>query len=783
MRSRGFIAAVVVSVAMIVLAAGCGPRTPARRWLGREYWANRLQDWQWANGRIECLADGPALPARTAFLLTRQIDKYPGGASLRVRTGMLAPAAGVGWSGFLIGIGNGRLDYRAAALVHHLSGQGGGIMAVFQADGRCAFREHTSETQPRAFDLIPGQQNAEYVPRPRTPKEDIELTLAIARSPRIAGGFDLTLTARQLESGEEISKAVLTGVGEKQILGGIALVSHPGRAVPPQGGGRFWFADLEVTGMKVGSYPQRAWGPVAGTLFSLNGSVLRLNAQFMPLGPSARDAPVEYTAARLDYLPGRGEQREWIHGPVSKIETPSQTALFRIADWSSRQSHEYRVVPLRPNGSDAPKKLWYHGRIPEDPLEKDPLVIAAFTGCCFMGRCPDQPARPGPAETFYGRYSPEMIWIPHVPMLKALWRHKPDLMFFTGDQIYQGVPTGAEGPPFPADDFLYKWLHWIASFRELTGDVPTIVQTDDHDVYQGNIWGWSGRKNTTGDNADGGYIYSPEFVNMVQRCMCAHNADPYDPTPVLQDISVYYTAFKYGGVSFAVLEDRKFKTPRSVPPETGELLGPRQEKFLAEWARDWDGVVAKVVVTQTTYASTNTDEAGQIARNVDSNGFPKPARDRAVGLIRDAGAICIAGDQHLATTVVQGLDKHDDGFVQFMVPAVGSTFQRWWDPAEPGANREPGAPPQTGNFIDPFGNRFRMLAAASPSILRRRARGPIIRDPGLTKTGYGLIRVHKKDRQFILECWPGAADPAGGEQFPGWPIRVPFPKSRYGPKE
>lgn len=56
----------------------------------------------------------------------------------------------------------------------------------------------------------------------------------------------------------------------------------------------------------------------------------------------------------------------------------------------------------------------------------------------------------------------------------------------------------------------------------------------------------------------GGYAESADWVNMVQRVQCAHNPDPYDPIPVLQDITVYYTAFAYG-VSFAVLEDRKFK--------------------------------------------------------------------------------------------------------------------------------------------------------------------------------------------------------------------------------
>src|SRR5437660_4438424 len=34
------------------------PANAEQVWLGPEYWANRLQDWRVANGRIECVAAG-----------------------------------------------------------------------------------------------------------------------------------------------------------------------------------------------------------------------------------------------------------------------------------------------------------------------------------------------------------------------------------------------------------------------------------------------------------------------------------------------------------------------------------------------------------------------------------------------------------------------------------------------------------------------------------------------------------------------------------------------------
>ena len=87
----------------------------------------------------------------------------------------------------------------------------------------------------------------------------------------------------------------------------------------------------------------------------------------------------------------------------------------------------------------------------------------------------------------------------------------------------------------------------------------------------------------------------------VQRTQCGHNPDPYDPTPVDQGISVYYTAFKYGSISFALLEDRKFKTApiqgADLDVHESELLGPRQEAFLEAWGRDNDGVDGRICLT------------------------------------------------------------------------------------------------------------------------------------------------------------------------------------------
>ena len=104
---------------------------------------------------------------------------------------------------------------------------------------------------------------------------------------------------------------------------------------------------------------------------------------------------------------------------------------------------------------------------------------------------------------------------------------------------------------------------------------------DDHDVVQGNLWGHSGAAAPKGDLQAGGYVKAASFINMLQRIQTGHNPDAFDPTPVLQGITVYYAAFRYGGVSFAILEDRKFKGGDADGTRATDRLSRRRRRCSA----------------------------------------------------------------------------------------------------------------------------------------------------------------------------------------------------------
>ena len=107
----------------------------------------------------------------------------------------------------------------------------------------------------------------------------------------------------------------------------------------------------------------------------------------------------------------------------------------------------------------------------------------------------------------------------------------------------------------------------VCNSERCFGIVITIP--DDHDIGQGNLWGEYGKKASSSAGNDGGYFYHPEYIQMVERAQTGHLPDPTS-YPIHQNIGVYYTNLVLGGVDFAILEDRKFKSgPKGKIPQMG----------------------------------------------------------------------------------------------------------------------------------------------------------------------------------------------------------------------
>lgn len=737
-------------------------RGKTRPWIGPEFWSNRFQDWRLHDGRIECLNGDEGFELRTLGLLTHDVNADGSAARISGRFKPLTSADEDGLAGFLIGVGGGQLDYRAAALAQRGSGENGGFMAVVDCHGRVAFRDHTDEDfATLSYDELDGVEGNEAPPQ--FVSEGVDLVLEIKRE---GDTYEVALTAFDVGSGEPTSFAQRSGVTNDELIGSISLLSSP-----PIGksGARWAIESLQLGGDKLSQHPARSLGPVIASLYSLSDQVLKMTAQFMPLGDQ------DPSRAQLEIRRSGGD---WQTTATAAI-TDGYVALFRVEGWDDSRDWEYRI------SFEGSSNVLWSGTVRKDPKDTKDLDIALYSCISSTAQSMEGGRRAYlPQEKPMGRFSPRNFYFPHNDLATNTLARDPDLLLVCGDQYYEHNPIRFAGDtPHRKIDTLYRWYLWLWSFREIIKDRPSVFLIDDHDVLHGNIWGQGGIDSPDGDQNQGGYMHGADLVRMVHACQTGHNPDPYDPTPVKNDIPVAYGEFFYGGVSFAVIEDRKWKTA----PQQGrfythvaELLGARQEKFLAEWKNMRPGA-PKVVVSQSIWSCLQTSPEGRSITDFDSNGYPPLGRRKAVSLVKDAGAVMIAGDQHLASVVRQGIDSYDDGPIQFSGPAGAAYWQRWFDPLEPLPNARDGVA-ESGDWIDGFGNKMNIMAVANPKItfaeMRAHRTGPgqALLDPDLKSEGYGVLRVSHQREEFEFECWPTKMDPTAPDarQYAGWPLTVRF---------
>jgi len=776
-----------------------------RVWIGPEYYANRLLDWRIADGRLECVEGRSQKPMRTVHLLVRDLGAEPGDLRMSAHTGSVEPSEERSpdtWTGFLIGVGGDHVDFRTSALCHHWPGEDGGLICAVDGTGRAVFRDNSSLAGPRgARGDIPTEAWPLLEPDSRKgpgfgPGQAPELWIELEAEPD-GEGYALVLSAHAFDGGRLLHRATLRGVDPEQLSGNVALVSHGSPSGRSPG---YWFRDWRVAGSKTRDTHARAFGPVMAVQHTQSGGVLKMTAQMGPLGE--RD---ERTAELRIVEESDQDLRTVATGTLAEH---SYTIPFRVEGWDPSREALYHIAYEEQliDGSTQPYDYW--GVIPADPAEKDELVVAAFTGHHISAKG-------------QGHWNGDHIWYPHAELVEAVRHHQPDLLFFSGDQIYEGGLAGiVRNPPETAClDYLYHWYRWCWAFGELSRFTPCVCIPDDHDVYHGNIWGAGGRKAIAAEGRSaqdsGGYRMDPLFVNAVHRTQTSHLPDPADPRPIDQDISVYFARMEYGGLSFAILADRMFKSAPSVAvpegkvvngwfqnrdfdPVTGAdvpgavLLGERQLDFLSRWAVDFSGGAwMKVVLSQTIFANVATlpvEAAGDgvvpglryadpgeylegdvFAADADSNGWPRTGRDRALAAMRRGFAFHIAGDQHLGSFVHYGVEEHNDAAFALCVPSIANVWPRRWFPPEPGRNRPQGAPRYAGEFRDGFGNRVTVHAVSNPVRSGRHPEALHDRAPG-----YGIVRFRRATREIEAECWPRWSDPSGpdAEQYAGWPVTV-----------
>jgi alkaline phosphatase D len=732
---------------------------PDMPWVGEELWANRLQDWQIQGGTLKCNITGKN---RSVALLThKMIDSFTMEATVQFDN--LTPTPGV--IGFEIGRKGNVDDYRSAAIY------GAGLSVGINKKGQLVIGEKVSEIL-----ISPGELSQQVELKMTANAENNEVTLlARISSGRILGEFKSE---------------------QQNVLGYVGLISHFSTNIQQEFVPSATFISWKVEGKGVVANLENTYGPIFFAQYTLSNKTLKLSAQCAPTDLSSDQITLSLF-----------ENGKWKNELTQPIDKTSRTASFKIKNWKRITDTPYKLTYNMAMKGGKKTPFTYTGTITPEPNNYDEIKLGLFS-CNFDYGFPD------------GDLREKMLY------------HDIDAALFLGDQFYEGSGGfGIEVTTLERSvlDYLRKWYQFGWSYRDIFRHVPMISIPDDHDVYHGNVWGEGGKaallSGTGYERQDvGGYKMPAEWIKMVQHTQTNHLPDAFDPTPVLQNIPVYYTHWNWGPLSFAIVEDRKFKSaPKSVfPPEAriangfitnpdfkigefntpkdGELLGKRQEAFLNEWVHNWrHGAQMKVLLSQTNFCTLATLPKGSLSdakvpslpvpekgeyvagdaptQDMDSNGWPHNRRNDAVRIIRKGFTLHLAGDQHLASVVRYGVDKHDDSGFAFGGPALNNIWpRRWWPQIPIGHEPIEGKAENTGEFEDGFSNKVTVHAVGNPyqtgikpAIIHNRA------------TGYGIVKLKPLSREITLECWPRFADPATGSQFEGWPVTIQQ-EDNYGRK-
>ncbi|HUG66310.1 MAG TPA: alkaline phosphatase D family protein [Pirellulaceae bacterium] len=726
-----------VSVPTIV---GPWSKTHDRVWLSGDCWANPMEDWRIVEGAAECQSSGGN---RNIQLITHELTNAAGSFEMSVEVTLAEATRQDGGVGFRVGVRSDIRECRSNCFAP------GGLHAGLMAG-----------------ELILGRQRVpvEGAAKPR------QITLRLTGAPK-GGQVVLQLTAIDA-AGKELG-SLSQSVPADAVLGNVALVNNFDPKLRNGQASRYRFRNWSVGGDAFTVDAQRKFGPILWSMYSLSdsrsdeGFVLKISALTGPLG-EADNKSIELHVER---------DGQWNALGTAQLDTDAWTATFRIANWNEQAAARYKLVYHEQHTDSSRTVDQWTGTIKANPVGR-PLRLGALT-----------------CQKDYG--------FPYAPVANNLVKLDPDMLYFSGDQLYEdhGGFGIIRDPAEPAIlNYLRKFYMFGWAFREAMRDRPTVCIPDDHDVFQGNIWGEGGAPMTDGNtSSQGGYREPARMVNVVHKTCASHHPDYFDPTPCKQDISVYYGDLVYGGVSFAILGDRQFKSgPERVETGSGRadhvmdpnfdtsvldkpglvLLGERQEKFLEHWCDDWRGHNMKVLLSQTVFAGVATHHGrfdGYLKADLDSGGWPQTPRNNALRILRRGMPLHINGDQHLTTLVQYGVDEQRDSCWSFCTPAISAGYPRWWRPDEldlPHENRPSHGLPNTGEYLDGFDNRAYVYAVGNPEVGTEKNRYDLAHQKG---SGFGLVTIDTEAKTYKLEAFRFLCDPTDGRgdnQFPGWPITI-----------
>ena len=296
------------------------PTDRTRTWLGPALWANRLQDWRLHQGRVECVAATGPMRTRTVAVLTRELVAGDRPARIGVRTGLPPPARVLRVPGRA---GGGRSTTGRPPWSRAPRARAAGSSAPTRPTAASA--SASTPTRPGSSPTPPPRHRPRRPARPGPWRRTSSWSWLIPARPRPLPAAPHRHRRRRGDAGRGPPRR-----GRRAALtGGIALVSSSREA---NGGARHWFAGPAPPGQG-GQAAGAGRGPVLGTLYTLNGPVLKLTAQLFPVGDG------DPREVRLQLAPPRRR----LGGPGVAPVGPGFAAAL-VTGWDGAAARRYRVL-------------------------------------------------------------------------------------------------------------------------------------------------------------------------------------------------------------------------------------------------------------------------------------------------------------------------------------------------------------------------------------------------------------------------------------------------------
>ncbi|MFK7790365.1 MAG: twin-arginine translocation pathway signal, partial [Phycisphaeraceae bacterium] len=379
--------------------------TNDRVFLGGDVWANPMEDWRVDGGWAACQTSGRG---RNIHSLLHELTDAGKPFTISVEVQRPDGLAKDGGAGLRLGISADIDDHRAACFANN------GINAGLQGD---------TLMLGKARQKLPAGSPSHYV-------------LMLVGKP-VGDEAELTLSVADPKLGKPIA-SVTESFPVNKLRGNFALASQfSGDNGRPNSPG-YRFRDWRISGDAFMHHADRAFGPILWSMYSLSdnrdddGFVMKLTALLGPLGE------LDNKTVGLEVK----REGKWQAVATAELDTDAWTATFRLPNWNEKQSVPYRVVYREEGTGGAAAEHVYHGTIRANPTK--PLRIGALTCQNAVG-------------------------FPYKPVSDNLVNLDTDLLFFSGDQLYEN--HGGFGViRKPADlailNYLRKFYMFGWAFRE-----------------------------------------------------------------------------------------------------------------------------------------------------------------------------------------------------------------------------------------------------------------------------------------------------------------------------